>query len=506
MQNKQLEDYYKKINESSVYDVAIETPLLPMQNLSLVCNNEVLIKREDLQPIFSFKLRGAYNKISQLTKDELKSGIIASSAGNHAQGVAYSAKKLGIKATIVMPNTTPPIKVKSVISYGAKTVLFGDMYDDAYMHAQELAKKEGLTFIHPYDDEAVIAGQGTVGLELLKQAPDMDIIFVPVGGGGLLAGILAAIKYKNPKIKVVGVEPENAACLFAALNAKERVILKQVGIFADGVAVKQIGELPFKVIKEFIDDVVLVSTDEICAAIKDIFENSRTIAEPAGALSLAGLKKYADEQSLNDKKLVCINSGANINFDRLRHIAERADVGEQKEAIYSITIPEEKGGFLKFCTFIKKRSITEFNYRYCDDSMAHLFVGIGLDNGIDDKLAFERNLDEQGYDYTDLTDNELAKLHIRHMIGGKPKVLTDEKVYRFQFPERPGALMEFLKTMGDRWNISMFHYRNHGSAYGRVFVGIQLPIGETTEFSEFLEKLNYSYFDESKNQAYLQFL
>lgn len=506
MTTKFLDAYLKRIQSSSVYDVAIKTPLQELHNLSKIFHNRIYIKREDLQPVFSFKLRGAYNKISALSDAEKQRGIIASSAGNHAQGVAYSAKKLGIKATIVMPKTTPPIKVKSVRDYGAKAVLVGDAYDDAYAHAQKLIQRHGYVFIHPYDDPLVIAGQGTVALEILDQLDNCSAIFVPVGGGGLMAGVIAAVKSLKPEIKIIGVEPNNSTCLYSALKAGTRVVLDQVGIFADGVAVKQIGEEPFRIVQNLVDDMVLVNTDEICAAVKEIFEHTRTIAEPSGALSLAGLKKYCTEKNLRNQNLVCINSGANINFDRLRHISERADVGEFKEALYAITIPEQKGSFLKFCKLIKKRSITEFNYRFSDDKIAHLFVGVGLSNGIEDKHDFETLLQKENYSFIDLSNNEVATLHVRHMIGGKPKHLQDERVYRFQFPERPGALMQFLTSIGGKWNISMFHYRNHGAAFGRVLAGIQIPNSDKEVFELFLKKLAYTYFDETDNIAYKQFL
>ncbi len=499
--------YLNKILKARVYDVAVETPLDPMKILSERLDNQVLLKREDLQPVFSFKLRGAYNKIVHLNSAARNKGVIAASAGNHAQGVALSAQKLGIKALIVMPRTTPGIKVEAVRRMGARVVLFGDTYDEACEQARLLARENGMTFIHPYDDPDVIAGQGTIAAEILHHdAENIHAIFVPVGGGGLLAGVAAYVKALYPRIKVIGVEPDDAPCLYEALKRKRRVVLDQVGIFADGVAVRQVGKEPFRVARACVDEVVLASTDEICAAIKDIFDDTRSIAEPAGALALAGLKKYVQRRRLRNKRLIAIDSGANTNFDRLRHVAERAEMGERREALLAVTIPEQPGSFLRFCRIIGKRSITEFNYRYADDQDAHVFVGIQLNHGDEEKNEVVRHLREKHYPVIDMTDNEMAKLHIRYMVGGHAANVDDEHLYRFQFPERPGALLDFLACIGQRWNISLFHYRNHGAAYGRVLVGIQLPPGDKAEFQSFLETLGYDFWDETGNAVYKLFL
>ncbi len=502
-----LKKYVEKIENASVYEVAIKTPLDIMPTLSRRFKNEVLLKREDLQPVFSFKLRGAYNKIASLPDENRQKGVIAASAGNHAQGVALAAQQKGIDALIVMPKTTPAIKVNSVREKGAQIVLHGDAYDEAYEHARQLAIEQELTFVHPYDDEDVIAGQGTVAVELLQQSTKhIDAIFVPVGGGGLIAGVAAYIKAKSPTTKVIGVEPEDAPCMHHALAKGERVVLDQVGIFADGVAVRQVGAEPFRVAQHYVDEVILVSTDEICAGIKDIFDDTRSIAEPAGALAVAGLKKYVAREKCRDQHLIAIDSGANINFDRLRHVAERAEVGEQREALLAVTIPEQAGSFLKFCNLIGKRSVTEFNYRYADDSEAHIFVGIELSRGDKEKNALIDRLTNGGYRVTDLTDNEMAKLHIRHMVGGHAESIDDEVLFRFQFPERPGALLKFLTLIGQRWNISLFHYRNHGSAYGRVLVGLQVKQAEHIELMSYFDSLGYDYWEEADNPAYRLFL
>lgn len=499
--------YIDKILRSHVYDVAIESPLQKMPLLSKKLHNKIYLKREDLQSVFSFKLRGAYNKIALLTKSQAKKGVIAASAGNHAQGVALAAKKRGINALIVMPITTPPIKVNAVQNLGAKAVLYGDTYDEAYQHALELEKTHKMTFIHPYDDPDVIAGQGTVGMEITKQMQGpIHAVFVPVGGGGLIAGIAAYIKYVHPHVKIIGVEPDDAACLHQALKAKKRVELKEVGIFADGVAVKIIGKEPFRLAKLCVDDVITVSADEICAAIKDIYDNMRAIAEPAGALSVAGIKKYCHNNSISSQNLIGILSGANVNFDRLQHIAERAEIGEHKEALFAVTIPEQPGSFKEFCKALKKRGITEFNYRYTDSKCAHVFCGIALQRGHEEREEIIANLKQKGYPILDLTDNEMAKLHLRHMIGGKSNQVQNERIFRFQFPERPGALLNFLEKMGGLWNISLFHYRNHGAAYGRVLVGIQVPKKENTQFTAFLKSLGYSYKEETDNASYRLFL
>ncbi|MDA1107682.1 MAG: threonine ammonia-lyase, biosynthetic [Proteobacteria bacterium] len=502
------ERYVEKILKARVYDVASETPLDLAPTLSRRLGNRVLIKREDLQPVFSFKLRGAYNKIVHLAPEVLQRGVITASAGNHAQGVALAAQKLGARALIVMPKTTPEIKVDSVRNLGAEIVLHGNSYDDAYEHALKLATQHGMTFVHPYDDPDVIAGQGTVAMEILRQHNNaLHAIFVPVGGGGLIAGVAAYVKHLRPEIKVIGVEPDDAACLYEALRAGQRVVLDQVGIFADGVAVRQVGAEPFRIAQTCVDEVILVSTDEICAAIKDIFDDTRSIAEPAGALAVAGLKKYVAREGCKDKTLVAIDSGANMNFDRLRHVAERAELGEQREALLAVTIPERPGSFREFCDALGNRSITEFNYRYHDPAEAHVFAGIQMHDGPAEKLALIERLRARGYPVLDLSDNEMAKLHIRYMVGGhtRPRV-ANEILYRFEFPERPGALLHFLNRIGQRWNISLFHYRNHGAAYGRVLVGVQVPPAERAAFQTFLDEVGYTCREESGNPAYDLFL
>lgn len=500
--------YIKKILQARVYDVAEKTRLDYATNLSQRFNNHILIKREDTQPVFSFKLRGAYNKIANLSESKLSKGIIAASAGNHAQGVALSAASLDIPAIIVMPKTTPEIKITAVKNHGAEVVLHGTTYDDASIHAQHLVEQRKLTYVHPYDDPEVIAGQGTIGMEILQQhTGELDAIFVPVGGGGLIAGIAAYVKYLRPEIKIIGVEPTEAACLHAALKAGERITLDQVGIFADGVAVRQVGKLPFEIAQTHVDEVLLATTDEICAAIKDIFDETRTIMEPAGALALAGLKQYITRENCSGRHLVTIASGANMNFDRLGYVAERSEIGEQREALIAVTIPEHPGSFRQFCHAIGQRVITEFNYRYAHDDEAHVFVGLRLTEGFTEKDQLIAKLRERGYHVTDMTDNEIAKTHIRHMVGGhtSPDELN-ERLYRFEFPERPGALLHFLTNMGQRWNISLFHYRNHGSAYGRVLTGIQVPDTQQSEFQNFLDDLGYPYWDETDNLAYRLFL
>lgn len=505
---KKYKALYNEINTQTVYDVAIKTPLDLMPSLSKRFKHNIYLKREDLQPVFSFKNRGAYKKIASLSKETLKNGVIAASAGNHAQGVALAAKKLGISAIIVMPQTTPPIKVNAVKAWDATVILHGDSYDDAFEKAMKIVKTENRTFIHPFDDPLTIAGQGSVGLEILEQAPKKpDIIFVPAGGGGLLAGVLIAVKMTHPEIKIIGVEPENAACVYEAVKAGERVILSDVGIFADGVAVKQVGENTFSIIKDLVDDIILISTDEMCAAIKDIFEDTRILSEPAGALSLAGLKKYISKNpNTNAQTLIAINSGANVNFDRLRHIAERAEIGEDAEALFAVTIPEKPGSFKTFCKLIGKRSITEFNYRYANQKNAQIFVGIKLKDGKEEIKEIINTLKKNNYPTIDLTDNEMAKLHLRHMVGGHSDNIKDEKLYRFRFPEKPGALAKFLDAVGDKFNISLFHYRNHGAAFGRVLAGIQVPQDQEKIVASFIKKLGYSYVDESTNNAYKLFL
>ena len=498
--------YIKKILEAHVYDVAVETPLEDALNLSKRMKNRVLMKREDLQSVFSFKCRGAFNRIYQLMKQKQVSGVIAASAGNHAQGVALAATRLGIESTIVMPKTTPEIKVKAVQARGGRTVLVGDAYDDAYRHAMKLAEEKHLEFIHPYDHPDTIAGQGTIGMEILRQHNDgIHAVFVPVGGGGLIAGVSAYIKYLRPETKIIGVEPEDAPTLAEALRKQRRVVLKEVGIFADGVAVRQIGRETFAVARKCVDDVICVSTDEICAAIKDIFDDTRSIMEPAGALAVAGMKKYVAATKVTGETLVVINSGANMNFDRLRHVSERAELGERREALIAATIPERPGSFRTFCKTIGKIGITEFNYRYSDDAEAQVFAGVKLARGFEEKDELIAKLVAAGYPVVDMTDNEMAKNHVRYMVGGRFPV-SNEVLFRFQFPERPGALLDFLTRIGKRWNISLFHYRNHGAAYGRVLVGLQTPSDERKQLMSYLEKLGYRYWEETDNPAYKLFL
>lgn len=502
-----LEQYVKKILSARVYDVAIESPLQAAPLISRRIGNQVLLKREDLQPVFSFKLRGAYNKVAMLTPEQQQKGVICASAGNHAQGLALAAAHLGIRAVIVMPRTTPEIKVRAVRERGGKAVLFGDTFDEALGHARELEKKEGLTFVHPYDDPDVIAGQGTVAMEILRQhGGPLDAVFIPVGGGGLAAGMAAYIKYVRPDIKVIAVEPADAACLQAAMEKQRRVVLSEVGLFADGAAVKQIGKETFRVLRKYVDEVITATTDEICAAIKDAFEDTRAITEPAGALALAGLKKWAALHGVQGQTLLAVQSGANVNFDRLRHISERAELGEQREALIGVTIPERPGAFRQFCQAIGKRAITEFNYRYNDDAQATIFVGVQRRPG-EDLAPLMQALGDKGYPVVDMSDNEMAKLHIRHMVGGHtPRQDMDELLFRVEFPERPGALMNFLTALGGRWNISLFHYRNHGAAYGRVLVGFQVPDGQHAHLRADLKKVPYPTVEETGNPAYRLFL
>ena len=491
---------------SRVYEVARETPLDFAPRLSKQVGNRVWLKREDEQPVFSFKIRGAYNKMASLSKDALACGVVCSSAGNHAQGVALSAQKLGCRAVIVMPTTTPSIKVDAAKAFGAEVILHGDSYDAAYAKARELELADNLTFIHPYDDPAVIAGQGTIGVEIMRQAAEgIDAVYIAVGGGGLISGVGAVIKELRPEVRIIGVEPEDCDAMAKSLRAGEVVTLDRVGRFADGVAVKRVGDLSYQIAKEVIDEIVIVSNDEICAAIKDIFEDRRCILEPAGALAYAGLKRHTQENGWSDKRLVAIACGANMNFDSLRHVSERAEIGEKREAILAVTIPERPGSFLQFCRAIGDRSVTEFNYRFESSTEAHVFAGVKIvDRDEADQLI--NNLKGQGYDTLDLTDNELAKLHIRHMVGGRAPQAENERLVQVIFPERSGALLNFLEKMSADWNISLFHYRNHGSDYGRVLVGIQVPDKDEEAFHGFLKQTDYEYTDETANPACQLFL
>ncbi|WP_018878297.1 MULTISPECIES: threonine ammonia-lyase, biosynthetic [unclassified Thioalkalivibrio] len=499
--------YLEKILTARVYDVARETPLDSMPTLSQRLGSTLWLKREDLQPVFSFKLRGAYNKIAQLTPEQRAKGVVAASAGNHAQGVALGANHLGIKAVIVMPVTTPSIKIAAVRRFGGKAVLHGDSFDEAAAHARELEAKHGYTFIHPFDDPDVIAGQGTVAMELLRQHPgELDAVFVCIGGGGLAAGMAAYIKRLRPEIKVIGVEPDDAPSMYKALQQNRRVNLKQVGIFADGAAVRQVGKETFRLCRDLVDEVLLVDTDSICAAIKDVFDDTRVVAEPAGALAVAGMKQYLQREGVQGGNFAAVLSGANINFDRLRHVAERAEIGEHREALFAVTIPERPGSFRQFCQAIGKRGITEFNYRYADDEHAQVFAGIKLEGGDHERREILEALEGAGYEVLDMTENEVAKLHLRHMVGGHGGEVRNERIYRFEFPERPGALLNFLTHMGQTWNISLFHYRNHGAAYGRVLVGMQIPSEDRARFREFLKEVGYPWHEETSNPAYSLFL
>ncbi len=499
-------DYLRRILSARVYDVAIESPLEPAPGISRRTGNHVLLKREDKQPVFSFKLRGAYNKMAHLTPAQLARGVICASAGNHAQGVALGAQKLGTTATIVMPVTTPRIKISAVAARGAKVVLHGDSYHEAAQHAKALAKKRGLAFVHPYDDPLVIAGQGTIGMEILRQHQHpIDAIFVPVGGGGLIAGVAAYVKKLSPSTRIVGVEPEDSNAMTVSLKAGRRVTLPHVNIFADGVAVRQVGRETFRLCRELVDEMVLVDTDEICAAIKDIFEDTRTVVEPSGALALAGAKRWLARRRLKGKTVVAIACGANMNFDRLRFVAERAELGEHREAVLAVTIPEKPGSFRALCELLGRRNVTEFNYRIVYPARAHVFIGVTV-AGRDETDRLIAQLERAGLEAVDLSDNEMAKLHVRHLVGGHAPASAGERVYRFEFPERPGALMHFLKRMGSGWNISLFHYRNHGADVGRVLVGLQVPDRDTAAFRRFLKELGYDYTDETRNPAYRLFL
>lgn len=502
-----VSEYIKKIDDARVYEAAVVSPLDEARCLSERTGNRVLLKREDAQPVFSFKLRGAYNKIVNLPRQARARGVIAASAGNHAQGVAFACKKLGIRGLIVMPCTTPAIKVAAVRRYGVEVTLHGDTYDEAFTHALKLGRDQDLVLVPPYDDPDVIAGQGTVGKEIHEQCSGgIDAVFIPVGGGGLIAGAGVYLKHVRPRTRVIGVEPEDAASLHEALRAGERVTLERVGLFADGAAVKRVGKENFRVAREVVDETVLVTTDEICAAIKDHFDDTRSLAEPAGALALAGLKKYAAENKLKERTLVAVISGSNINFDRLKHVVERYEIGENAESLFAVTIPERPGSFLQFCRVLGRLTITEFNYRYADSGEAHVFVGVRFEDASEEKPEIVARLQEKGYTTLDISDNEMAKLHLRHLVGGHASGLADERLYRFQFPERPGALLEFLEKMHRGWNISLFHYRNHGAAYGRVLAGIQVPDEEMPELGRFLDALGYRNQEESDNPAYTLFL
>jgi len=503
-----MDHYIKKILTARVYDVSRETPLKAAPGLSAKTGNHVLLKREDMQPVFSFKCRGAYNRIFKLLQQYPDTqGVVCASAGNHAQGVAMSATRLGIKSVIVMPKTTPTIKVEAVSNLGGKAVLCGDNYDEAYAHACELEKSSGYTFIHPFNDEDTIAGQGTIGVEMCRQhAGPIDAVFVPIGGGGLASGVSVLMKYLKPDVKVIGVEPEDAASMQASIAAGKPVVLDQVGIFADGVAVKSPGDETFKICSQTLDDIITVSVDEMCASIRDVFDDTRTVMEPAGALSVAGLKKYVANQGVTDQHLVAVTTGANVNFDRLRHIAERAEIGEQREALLAVTIPEQPGSFRHFCEMLGKRSVTEFNYRYSDNRNANVFVGVQLTEAQTEREQIISDLENSSFVVEDLTDNEMAKLHVRHMVGGSSQSIENELLYRFEFPERPGALATFLNSMGQGWNITLFHYRNHGAAYARVLVGMQVPEQDKGKFQSFLDELGYRYTSEVDNVAYRKFL
>jgi threonine dehydratase len=499
-------DYLQKILTAKVYDVAIESPLDHAPALSRRIGNRVLLKREDQQPVFSFKLRGAYNKMAHLSAAERAHGVVAASAGNHAQGVALAAQRLGCKATIVMPVTTPTIKIAAVESRGAKVVLFGDSYSDAYAHALRLQKAKRAIFVHPYDDPYVIAGQGTIAVEVLRQwQGPIDAIFVAIGGGGLISGIASYVKRVRPAIKVIGVQPVDSDAMARSIAAGRRIKLEHVGLFADGVAVKQVGKETFRICRELVDDILLVDTDAICAALKDVFEDTRAVLEPAGALSVAGVKAWCERHSSRDHTFVAIACGANMNFDRLRFVAERAELGERREAILAVTIPERPGSFREFCALLGTRNVTEFNYRYADAKSAHIFVGIEVADRRE-TAGLLRAMHKRRIEAYDLSDNEMAKLHVRHLVGGHAPDAEHEILYRFEFPERPGALMRFLDSMSRGWNISLFHYRNHGADYGRVLVGMQVPPSDKAEFTSFLRRLGYHCVDETNNPAYRMFL
>ena len=499
-------DYLKKILTARVYDVAIESPLDPARSLSRRVGNTVWLKREDKQPVFSFKLRGAYNKMAHLTPEQLQRGVICASAGNHAQGVALSAKRLGCRAVIVMPVTTPKLKIDAVAALGGEVVLFGDSYSDAAAHATALQQEQCLTFVHPFDDPDVIAGQGTIAMEILRQHEGpIDAVFVAIGGGGLISGVASYIKAVRPEIKVIGVQTRDSDAMARSVAAGKRVTLADVGLFSDGTAVKLVGEETFRIARELVDDFVIVDTDEVCAAIKDVFQDTRSILEPAGALGVAAVKQYTARHKLKGQTLVAITCGANMNFDRLRFVAERAEFGEQREALFAVTIPEERGSFKRFCELVGPRAVTEFNYRMADDKLAHVFVGVAIAKRDEaDKIA--RNFERHGFATVNLTDDELAKEHVRHMVGGRSPLAADERLFRFIFPERPGALMRFLSSLHPDWNISLFHYRNQGADYGRILVGLQVPKRDNKAFKAFLDALAYPCVEETANPVYRLFL
>ena len=499
-------DYLKRILTSKVYDVASETALEKAPELSARLNNTILLKREDTQSVFSFKLRGAYNKMAHLSPDALARGVIAASAGNHAQGVALSARKLGARAVIVMPTTTPPVKIQAVRTLGGEVILHGDSYSDAYDKAAEIEAEQGLTFVHPFDDPLVIAGQGTIAMEILRQHPGpIDAVFVAIGGGGLIGGVATYIKQLRPDIQVIGVQTEDSDAMLRSIKAGKRVRLHDVGLFSDGTAVKQVGVETFRLARAYVDDYVVVDTDAICAAIKDVFQDTRSVLEPAGALAIAGAKQYLQTHRWKHKTVVAIACGANMNFDRLRFVAERAEVGESREALFAITLPEERGSFRRLCELVGPRNVTEFNYRISDAQEAHVFVGVQV-HAPEESTQLARNFHKHGFPTVDLTHDEMAKTHLRHLVGGRSELAKEELLYRFEFPERPGALMRFLNTMHPDWNISLFHYRNQGADYGQILIGIQVPVGQKTQFKTFLTEVGYPSWNETDNPAYRLFL
>ncbi|MFM1881204.1 MAG: threonine dehydratase [Pseudomonadota bacterium] len=499
-------DYLRRILTARVYDVAVETPLEPAPNLSRRLGARVWLKREDTQPVFSFKLRGAYNKMAQLSAEQRDKGVIAASAGNHAQGVALAARQLGCRAVIVMPVTTPSVKIQAVRQRGAEVILQGDSYSDAYAHALTLQAEQGLTFVHPFDDPDVIAGQGTIGLEILRQHADpIDAIFIAIGGGGLISGVAALVKQLRPETKIIGVQTVDSDAMAQSVEQGRRITLSEVGLFSDGTAVKQVGEETFRLVQKYVDAIIRVDTDAVCAAIKDVYEDTRAIQEPAGALAIAGLKAWVAEHGGQGQSLVAIACGANMNFDRLRFVSERSEIGEQREAVFAVTIPEERGSFKRFCSALGGHNVTEFNYRIADAARAHIFVGLEVRDRAEAQAVAQR-LRDQGFATLDLSDDEVAKSHLRHLVGGHSPLAKDERLFRFEFPERPGALMKFLTQMNPAWNISLFHYRNHGADYGRILVGIQVPPNEDAEFDAFLKNLGYRYWNESSHPAYALFL